>query len=144
MCMVVRLQPQQRLQDQPEQLFYDQPRAQLTCAVKASASRCSGTTSSSKLRPTMYALPRHMARVKRCRQDEAASPCCAPGAANAPRLRARESRADQLQNTEGGVNAAGHCMIETANFGNMERTLGSGNVIIICRYLLRYDLFYTR
>ena len=65
------------------------------------------------------------------------------GAPHAPRSRAKELRAAQLQNTEGGEDAAGHLMIETANFANMERTLGSGNMIIICRYLLRYDLLYT-
>ena len=76
--------------------------------------------------------------------DARGSRVAAPkGAPNASRLRARESRVDELQNTEGGVDAVGHLMIETTNFANMERTLGSGNMIIICRYLFRYDLLYT-
>ena len=73
--------------------------------------------------------------------DACGSSVAAPRAApNASRLRARESRAGQLQNTEGGVDAVGHLMIETANFGIMERTLGSGNMIIICRF--SYDLLH--
>ena len=73
--------------------------------------------------------------------DARGSRVAAPkGAPNASRLRARESRVDELQNTEGGVDAVGHLMIETTNFANMERTLGSGNMIIICRF--RYDLLY--